>query len=81
MLVEIKEFQSLLLFDEKEEIQKCIEQYNSYTKYDLYLVEMGENSQIRKIKSPFKFKNGETLFDNSKLTVLTDSYNIKFSIE
>ncbi|GHT45136.1 hypothetical protein AGMMS49965_21830 [Bacteroidia bacterium] len=52
-------------------------------KYDLMLVEnpTSDLPQVKHIKSPFKFKNGETLFENSKLTVLNDNYIVKFGLK
>lgn len=49
-------------------------------KYDLLIVEnpLSEEPYMRHIKSPFKFKKDETLFDNEKLKVFNDNYVIKF---
>lgn len=52
--------------------------------YDLIIVESPhENPIFKYIKRPFRFNKlqGETLFSNSKFTLLTDSYRLKFNWE
>lgn len=52
--------------------------------YDLIIVENPhENPVFKYIEKPFKFNKlqGETLFSNSKFTLLTDSYRLKFKWE
>ena len=47
-------------------------------KYNDYENCHAEEPYMRHIKSPFKFKKDETLFDNEKLKVFNDNYVIKF---
>lgn len=50
--------------------------------YDLMIVENPhENPEFKYIKCPFRFNKlqGETLFSNSRFTLLTDSYRLKFN--
>jgi hypothetical protein len=50
-------------------------------RYDLMIIEnpLSGSASIRHIRSPFKFKKDETLFDNARMKVFNDNYILKFS--
>lgn len=61
----------------KEEIKTALEYPD---KYDLLIVlnPLSEEPNFRHVKSPFKFRNDETLLSNKKLKVYNDNFIIRF---